>query len=159
MLRSEPGKQTLLCTPAKWQKVGTIVRQILLYGILIWWSIVDRTQLWRLRKVHEMASLCITGDLRTTPTNALDINLHLPPLDLVGRRWRGIWKFVSHVPNSGSSCGYYSVMNMTISNWRVDHTSLVLVQDALQNADTKLECVTQRCSRQEEERQLRHGWL
>lgn len=51
-----------------------------------WCSILDRkTHLGRLRKVQRIASLCITGALCTSPTDALDIIIYLSPLHLVGK--------------------------------------------------------------------------
>ena len=63
-----------------------VVRPILLYGILVWWPTVCKSSaLIKLNKVQRSAELCITGALRTTPTEALNTMLHLPPLDLMAR--------------------------------------------------------------------------
>ncbi|XP_037941860.1 uncharacterized protein LOC119674776 [Teleopsis dalmanni] len=60
-----------------------IVRPILLYGILVWWTVVKKkTYIKPLEKVQRHAAMCITGAIRTTPTAALEVILNLPPIDI-----------------------------------------------------------------------------
>ncbi|XP_070854170.1 uncharacterized protein [Drosophila suzukii] len=62
-----------------------IVKPILLYGVSIWWpALMKQTTTTNLNKVQRMASLCISGALRTTPDEALNAILNLPSLDLAG---------------------------------------------------------------------------
>ncbi|XP_070855359.1 uncharacterized protein [Drosophila suzukii] len=62
-----------------------IVKPILLYGVSIWWpALMKQTTTTNLNKVQRMASLCISGALRTTPNEALNAILNLPSLDLAG---------------------------------------------------------------------------
>lgn len=72
-----------------WLYMG-IVRPILTYGSLVWWTAVRRTTIQsELVRVQRLACLGITGALRTTPTAGLEIILGLQPLDLfiMGRAW------------------------------------------------------------------------
>lgn len=64
-----------------------VVRPILLYGILVWWpALTVGERLKPLQRVQRMASLSITGALRSTPSHALDILLHLLPLDILSKQ-------------------------------------------------------------------------
>nr|AMS38355.1 hypothetical protein [Bactrocera tryoni] len=60
-----------------------IVRPILLYGAVVWWTGVRKSTYRKpMERVQRLAALCITGALRTTPTAALELVLNLPPIDL-----------------------------------------------------------------------------
>lgn len=62
----------------------TVVIPILTYGSLVWWEAVRKKHLCiKLSKIQRLASLNMTGALRTTPTAALEAILNLTPLDLV----------------------------------------------------------------------------
>ncbi|KAH8338212.1 hypothetical protein KR067_012222, partial [Drosophila pandora] len=51
-----------------------IIRPILFYGVVVWWPALDYSLCRdRFRKTQRMAEVCITGSLRTTPSDALDI--------------------------------------------------------------------------------------
>ena len=64
-----------------------IIRPILTYGIVTWWPILEKkTSLKKLTTVQRTAELCISGGLRTTPTDALDTILHILPIDLYGKQ-------------------------------------------------------------------------
>ena len=66
----------------KWLYVA-IVRPILFYGSIVWWISLDKTYLHQvIRRVQRQATIAITGALRTTPSDALDVLLYLPPVDL-----------------------------------------------------------------------------
>lgn len=66
----------------KWLYVA-IVRPILFYGSIIWWISLDKTYLYQvIRRVQRLVTTTITGALRTTPSDALNTLLHLPPVDL-----------------------------------------------------------------------------
>ena len=69
----------------KWLYVA-IVRPILFYGAIVWWNALDKAYLHQtVRKVQRQAAIAITGALRTTPSDALDVLLHLPPVDLLAQ--------------------------------------------------------------------------
>jgi len=62
-----------------------IVRPILLYGIPVWWPALSRqTVINKVNKIQRMAELCITGALRSTPTDALDAILNIRTLTQTG---------------------------------------------------------------------------
>lgn len=64
-----------------------VVRPILLYGVVVWWTaLVKLTKYKMLDKVQRSAEIYISGALRTTPTAALNIILHLFPLDLLAKQ-------------------------------------------------------------------------
>ena len=63
-----------------------VVRPILLYGILVWWPALNRkTSLTKMHSVQRSAQLCISGALRSTPTDALNVILYLAPLDILSK--------------------------------------------------------------------------
>ncbi|XP_043072259.1 uncharacterized protein LOC122322860 [Drosophila grimshawi] len=63
----------------------SITRPILLYGVAVWWPYLKKkTTLSKLNKVQRMAELCISGALRTTPSEALDAILDIPCLERQG---------------------------------------------------------------------------
>jgi len=60
-----------------------IVKPVLTYGAVVWWTSMDKITLVRkMERVQRLAALSITGALKTTPTKALETILHLPPIDL-----------------------------------------------------------------------------
>lgn len=64
-----------------------IIRPILLYGAVIWWTGVRKSTYRKSNKrIQRFAALCITEALRITPTAALEIVLNLPPIDLGYKR-------------------------------------------------------------------------
>ena len=65
----------------------TLVKLIIMYGVVVWWKALEMTTYCAiLSRVQRMASLCITGALSTAPSDALNVMLHLLPLDIVGRQ-------------------------------------------------------------------------
>ncbi|XP_058978632.1 uncharacterized protein LOC109613882 [Musca domestica] len=61
----------------------SVVRPILTYGALVWWhSLRKITFSKNIDKVQRVASLLITGAVRSTPQSALDTLLNLKPLGL-----------------------------------------------------------------------------
>jgi len=80
-----------------------VVKPILLYGVALWWTALHKQCiLTPLNNVQLMATLCISGALRTTLNEALNAILNLPSLDLAGMeraksaairlRDTGLWK-------------------------------------------------------------------
>jgi hypothetical protein len=60
-----------------------VVRPIVIYAATVWWPRVKfRTSKAELSKLQRMASLGITGAIRTIPTAAMDVLLGLAPLHL-----------------------------------------------------------------------------
>ncbi|XP_055836606.1 uncharacterized protein LOC129905204 [Episyrphus balteatus] len=65
----------------------SVIRPILTYGMVVWWTALDKTiNLNKLIKVQRSASICISGALRSTPSDALDILLNLTPLDIFSKQ-------------------------------------------------------------------------
>jgi len=63
-----------------------VVRPILFYGVVVWWTALLKRSRWKpLEKVQRSACLLITGCLSTTPTKALFAMLDILPPDLMGR--------------------------------------------------------------------------
>ena len=61
----------------------SIVRPILTYGALVWWTATRRATIRKeLAGVQRMACIGISGAMRTTPTAGLEMILGLQPLDL-----------------------------------------------------------------------------
>ncbi|XP_048000291.1 uncharacterized protein LOC125237341 [Leguminivora glycinivorella] len=60
-----------------------VIRPIIAYGAVVWWP---RTKLTtarnKLQRFQRLASIATTGCMRTTPSEALEVLLGLPPLDL-----------------------------------------------------------------------------
>jgi len=68
-----------------WHYVA-IVRPTISFASLVWWpGCQTATAKKKLSKVQRLASLGITGAIRTTPTGAMEVLVGLPPLDLVIR--------------------------------------------------------------------------
>ena len=64
-----------------------VVRPILLYGVVVWWTATRMKYITNLlMKVQRTACISITGALRTTATDALQVLLHLLPIDAVARK-------------------------------------------------------------------------
>ena len=64
-----------------------VVRPILLYGVLVWWPALDKvTYVKVLQRVQRSAALAISGALRTTSTETLEVLLMLMPLQLHGKQ-------------------------------------------------------------------------
>ena len=60
------------------------IRQYVTFASLVWWpgcqtAIAKK----KVSRVQRFACICITGAMRTTPTNAVEVLIFLPPLDLV----------------------------------------------------------------------------
>ena len=63
-----------------------IVRPILMYGSLVWWPALERGyKCIKLARVRRSAAVCVTGALRTTPTEALNLLLNILLIDLQAR--------------------------------------------------------------------------
>jgi hypothetical protein len=61
-----------------------VIRHFIFYGALVWWSkVTHKTTKTRLSRIQRMACLAITGDMRSTPTAAMEVLLNLTPLDLL----------------------------------------------------------------------------
>ena len=89
-----------------------IIRQSVTSASLVWWPGCQTASAKRkLSRVQRLACLGITGAIRTTPTNAVEALICLPPLDLVvqsearsaaHRLWSlGCWSYLH--PNRGHS--------------------------------------------------------
>ena len=64
----------------------SVVRPILTYGCLVWWKATDKRYLKnKLRSVQRLACLLISGALKSTSTDSLDITLGFTPIDLFVR--------------------------------------------------------------------------
>jgi len=62
-----------------------VVKPIALYGVALWCTgLHKQCILTPLNKIQQMAALCISGVLRTTPNEALNASLNLTSLDLAG---------------------------------------------------------------------------
>ena len=60
----------------------SIVRPILLYGIVVWWQALEiKTNRLKLERVQRLMSLCTTAALKSTSTNSLNTILHLLPIE------------------------------------------------------------------------------
>jgi hypothetical protein len=61
-----------------------IIRPILTYGAMVWWTRVNyNVRRMELNKLQRLACLAITGAMKTTPTAAMEVLLGLPPLHVV----------------------------------------------------------------------------
>jgi len=61
-----------------------VIRPSILHGALVWWSkVIQKTTQTQLGRIQRMASLAITGAMKSTPPSALEMLLNLTPLDLV----------------------------------------------------------------------------
>ena len=65
-----------------------IVRPILLYGAVVWWTGLQKSTYRKpIARVQRPAALCIAGTLRTPPTAALELVLSLRSIDLFAENW------------------------------------------------------------------------
>ena len=89
-----------------------IIRLSVTFASLVWWPGCQTASAKRkLSRVQRLACLWITGAMRTTPTNAVEAHICLPPLELVvqsearsaaHRLWSlGCWSYLH--PNRGHS--------------------------------------------------------
>ncbi|KAK9704100.1 Reverse transcriptase (RNA-dependent DNA polymerase) [Popillia japonica] len=80
-----------------------VVRPMLTYSCLIWWTKATQKQaIAKLAKVQRLACLCITGAAKSTPTADMETMLNLLPLDIYIRgkarigahrlKWGGNWR-------------------------------------------------------------------
>lgn len=72
------------CTPKilRWMYI-MMVKPIITYGAAVWYGIAEQSTTRRaLDKLQRLASVCITGAMRTCPTAALNVILDLTPLHL-----------------------------------------------------------------------------
>jgi hypothetical protein len=60
------------------------IRASILYGALVWWpKVIQKSTKIQLGRIQKMACLAITGAMKMTPTAAMELLLHLTPLDLL----------------------------------------------------------------------------
>lgn len=60
---------------------SAIIRPILTYGSLVWWTSLNyKTTTLSISRVQRQACLAVTGALKSTPNDALDVILGIPPL-------------------------------------------------------------------------------
>ncbi|XP_055850655.1 uncharacterized protein LOC129915201 [Episyrphus balteatus] len=99
-----------------------MVRPIITYGAVVWHK---RTELVTtkktLNKVQRLACLCITGSMRTCPTAAMEVILHLTPLhEVISSTANGtILRFAKEETGTGKSIGLKerdSISNTTVKN-------------------------------------------
>jgi hypothetical protein len=82
-LQKHVWKKTATETKAVYWIYTTVVRPIVTYAARVWWPRVEyKTSKAELSILQRMASLGITGVMRTTPTTAIKVLLGLPPLHL-----------------------------------------------------------------------------
>jgi ribonuclease HI len=101
-----------------------VVRPTLLYGILVWWPALRvGTNLRCLERVQRLASLSITGALRSTPSHALDIMLHLLPLNILSKQLAetSAIRLRSTLQWKGGDYGHCGILNGNPS--RVDYAT------------------------------------
>lgn len=91
-----------------------IIKPMVTYGAFVWWPRVDvQSARKELAKVQRLASLCITGAMRTTPSAALDVILDMPPLhfqverEAMNTAWR-IQQYKKYKP--GDFTGHLSIL-------------------------------------------------
>ena len=64
-----------------------MVRPIFLYGVVVCWTATKMKYITNLlEKVQRTAYISITGALRSTATDALQVHLHLLPIDVMARK-------------------------------------------------------------------------
>ena len=60
-----------------------VVRPILTYGSLVWWTCTEKSYVQnKLGTIQRAACVAITGAIKSTPTLALNIILNFNPLDI-----------------------------------------------------------------------------
>jgi len=66
-----------------WLYTG-VIRPSIFHGTLVWWpKVMQKTTKIQLGRIQRMASLAITGAMKSTPTAAIEELLDLTPLDLL----------------------------------------------------------------------------
>ena len=61
-----------------------VTRPSILYGALVWWpTVTQKTTKTQLGRIQRMACLAIMGDMKLTPTAAMEGLLNLTPLNLL----------------------------------------------------------------------------
>jgi hypothetical protein len=61
-----------------------VIRPSILYGALVWWpKVIQETTKTKLGRIQRMASLPITGAMKSTPSAAMEVLLNLTPLNLL----------------------------------------------------------------------------
>jgi hypothetical protein len=61
-----------------------VIRPSSFYSAFVWWPKVKQENTkTRLGNIHRMASLAITGAMKSTPTAVMAVLLNLTPLDLL----------------------------------------------------------------------------
>ena len=64
----------------------SIVRPILLYGVVVWWTAFDNVSLCKqFERVQRLMCLSISGALKSTSTHSLNIILNILPIDLFAK--------------------------------------------------------------------------
>lgn len=64
----------------------TVVRPMILYGSVVWWTKIDQRKAeLEMNKIQRLACLCITSAMRSTPTAAMETILNLPPLSILAK--------------------------------------------------------------------------
>jgi hypothetical protein len=113
----------------------SVVRPSITYASLVWWPGCETARAKQLLgTIQRLACLGITGVMRTTPTNAMEAFVGLPPLDLVvqgearasaHRLWSlGSWSYLHR--NSGHSRILVRLQQSDpIFNMRVDMMRLI----------------------------------
>jgi hypothetical protein len=87
----------------------SVVRPSITYASLVWWPGCEMARAKQLLgTIQRFACLGITGVMRTTPTNAMEALVGLPPLDLVVQveakaSVHRLWSWSYLHPNSGHS--------------------------------------------------------
>jgi len=102
-----------------------VVRPILTYGSLVWWKSLEKdTHHTPLRKIQRSACIAITGALRTTPTSALEVLLHLIPLDLHCKQTAAITSYRLRASQqwSHSNIGHARINNLIETTKELDYT-------------------------------------
>jgi hypothetical protein len=62
----------------------TAIRTSILYGNLVWWpKVIQKSTKIQLGRIQKLACLPVTGAMKTTPTVAMELLLHLTALDLL----------------------------------------------------------------------------
>ena len=60
------------------------MRTNVFHGSIVWWGGLDKTFIYQnVRRVQRQANIAITGALRETPSDALNVLPNLPPVDLL----------------------------------------------------------------------------
>jgi hypothetical protein len=60
-----------------------IIRPILTYGAMVWWTRINYVSRMELNKLQRLACQAMKGEKKTTPTAAMEVLLGIPPLHVV----------------------------------------------------------------------------